>query len=147
MQESLDIAEIIEDAFSAKPWCDDWHDRQQFALYIADLVGNPNSLALGLYENDWLIAVSLGRIVHWYEGTQYRIDDLGVCSAKQGAGIGSLFLQKIKEYAFQNHIHSISLKTNRQAPAYRFYQKNGFIEAENDVYFEISTDSLKKNQR
>lgn len=136
MEQFEEIQGIIEDAFSAEPWCDDWADRRQFALYIADLVDNTNSLALGLYEGDRIIAVALGRIIHWFEGNQYRIDDLGVCSAMQGRGTGSLFLEKIGNYAAENDIQAITLKTNRHAGAYRFYLKNGFEEFTDDVYFE-----------
>lgn len=136
MAQAEEIKAIIEDAFSAEPWQDDWHDRQQFDLYVSDLVNQPNSLALGLYEDNQLIAIALGRIIHWYEGTQYRIDDLGVRTEKQGAGIGSLLLQEIEAYAATHALCSITLKTNRQAAAYGFYLKNGFVEAPDDVCFE-----------
>lgn len=131
-----EIEEVIEDAFSAEPWQDDWYDRRQFERYVEDLVNQPNALALGLFEDELLVAISLGRVIHWFEGTQYRIDDLGVRTAKQGTGIGSLLLKKIEEYAAENGLCSISLKTNRRAAAYHFYLKNGFTEYADDVYFE-----------
>lgn len=141
MDQLSEIQAVIEDAFSAEPWQDDWHDRQQFDRYIADLVNQPNALALGLFEDDLLVAISLGRVIHWFEGTQYRIDDLGVRTEKQGTGMGSLLLKKIEAYAIENGICSISLKTNRQAAAYRFYLKNGFTEYSDDVYFEKQLQS------
>lgn len=140
MAQQNEIARVIEDAFSAEPWCDDWRDRQQFSLYIADLVDNSNSLALGLYKENQLVAVALGRIVHWFEGTQYCIDDLGVSPSEQGKGIGSLMLRQIEKYAALNVICTVSLKTSRRAPAYGFYKKNGFTEKTDSVYFEKSCD-------
>lgn len=136
MDQLAEIERVIEDAFSAEPWLDDWSDRNQFDQYVSDLVNQPNSLALGLFDSDLLVAISLGRVIHWFEGTQYRIDDLGVRTAMQGSGVGSLLLQKIEEYAARNGLGSISLKTNRQAAAYRFYLKNGFTEHADNVYFE-----------
>lgn len=123
MKQIGEIQQVIEDDFSAEPWQDDWHDRRQFDLYVADLIDQPNSRALGLYEEDLLVAISLGRVIHWFEGTQYRIDDLGVRSSKQGVGVGSLFLKKIEEYAAANEICAVALKTNRRAAAYHFYLK------------------------
>ncbi len=136
MGDSKAIQRIIEDAFSAELWCDDWRDRRQFDRYIRDLIGNPNSLALGLYDGDRLIGVSLGRVVHWFEGTQYRIDDLGIASDYQGRGAGTHFLKDIEAFCAANAIKTITLKTNRRAAAYHFYARNAFRECEEDVYFE-----------
>lgn len=136
MHQQTEIGRLIEDAFSGEPWCDDWHDHAQLVRYVNDLTGNDNSLALGLYEGEALVAIALGRLIHWFEGNQYRIDDLGVRSDKQGAGVGSCLLREIEKYAAENDIHSIVLKTSRRAAAYRFYQKNGFEESPDDVYFE-----------
>ena len=40
---------LIRDAFSAEPWCDRWEDEDVFHSYILDVMGNQNSLALGLF--------------------------------------------------------------------------------------------------
>lgn len=136
MRQLTDIQRVIQDAFSAAPWYDDWHDPEQFDRYIADLVDQPCALALGLYAGDALIGVSLGRVIHWYAGTQYRIDDLGISSAHQGQGMGTLFMRMIESYAAQHGIGAIALKTSREAAAYRFYLKNGFEAFAQDVYFE-----------
>lgn len=41
---------LIRDAFSAEPWCDRWEDEDVFHSYILDVMGNQNSLALGLFS-------------------------------------------------------------------------------------------------
>ena len=53
---------LIRDAFSAEPWCDRWEDEDVFHSYILDVMGNQNSLALGLFSEDVLIGISLGRL-------------------------------------------------------------------------------------
>ncbi len=133
--ESGEIRNLIRDAFSAAPWNDDWSDEAQFCAYIVDLVGNPNSLALGLFEDGQMIGVSLGRVRHWYAGTEYCIDDLGIKTEKQGSGAGTEFLRQIETFLRERGIKRITLKTNKNAPAYYFYKKNGFIEAQQDVFF------------
>lgn len=62
---------LIRDAFSAEPWCDRWEDEDVFHSYILDVMGNQNSLALGLFSEDVLIGISLGRLRHWYNGIEY----------------------------------------------------------------------------
>lgn len=84
---------LIRDAFSAEPWCDRWEDEDVFHSYILDVMGNQNSLALGLFSEDVLIGISLGRLRHWYNGIEYCIDDLCIASEHQGQGFGSLWIQ------------------------------------------------------
>ena len=50
MADENEIMAIIEDAFAAPPWCDDWRDREVFHKYVTDIAGAPNSLTLGLYD-------------------------------------------------------------------------------------------------
>ena len=83
---------LIRDAFSAEPWCDRWEDEDVFHSYILDVMGNQNSLALGLFSEDVLIGISLGRLRHWYNGIEYCIDDLCIASEHQGQGFGSLWM-------------------------------------------------------
>ena len=79
---------LIRDAFSAEPWCDRWEDEDVFHSYILDVMGNQNSLALGLFSEDVLIGISLGRLRHWYNGIEYCIDDLCIASEHQDKGSG-----------------------------------------------------------
>lgn len=108
-----EIKFIIKEAFSREPWNDDWTDENQFHAYILDLIGNPNSLSLGLYKNDELIGVSLGRIKHWYAGTEYWIDDLAVFPKTQGRGCGSKFIDLIEDYIKEQGIVGIVLFTEK----------------------------------
>lgn len=47
-----------------KLWNDDWSNQVQLHKYIMDLIGNRNSLTLGLIEDDKLIGLSMGSILH-----------------------------------------------------------------------------------
>lgn len=136
---SLNIEEIktvIKDTFSKEPWNDNWNDEEQFQLYILDLIDNNNSLSLGLYDSGVLIGVSLGRIKHWYTGTEYWIDDLAILPQAQGKGCGSKFIAMIENYIKEKSIVGIVLFTERDIPAYNFYVKNKFEEKTERVFFE-----------
>lgn len=119
--------------FTGEPWNDDWSDDNQLHQYILDMMGNRNSLSLGLYEEDRLVGLSLGNIVHWYMGTEYYITELCIKTSEQGRGLGTQFMQKIEEYIKEKGIKSIFLQTERNMPAYDFYQKNGFYELKEHV--------------
>lgn len=132
--ENMDeIKSLFIEVFTNEPWNDDWSDPIQFHKYIMDLIGNSNSLTLGLFENDKLIGLSMGSIMHWYIGTEYYIFELCIKTEKQGKGIGTIFLKKIEEYTKRIQVTHIFLQTERTAPAYKFYLKNGFAELEDHI--------------
>lgn len=131
-----EIKYVIFETFSREPWNDDWSDKEQFHAYILDLIGNPNSMSLGLYENDVLIGVSLGRVKHWYSGNEYWIDDLAILPQTQGRGCGSKFIDLIEEHIRQKGFEGIVLFTEEDIPAYHLYVKKGFEEKSKRVFFE-----------
>ena len=121
-----EIKSLFRDIVTSEPWNDDWSDDGQLEGYIIDIIGNRNSLALGLYENGVLTGISLGNVMHWYMGTNYYIIELGIKPECQGRGLGTEFLRMIEEYIHANGISCIFLQTERNMPAYDFYRKNGF---------------------
>lgn len=131
-----EIKFIIEEAFSREPWNDDWSDALQFHLYILDLIDNKNSLSIGLYDNGDLVGVSLGRIKHWYTGTEYWIDDLAILPKAQGHGCGSEFIDLIEDFIKKQGIVGIVLFTEKDIPAYGLYVKKQFDEKKERVFFE-----------
>lgn len=129
-----DIKNVILNIFSKDPWNDKWTE-EQLHLYISELISNKNSLSFGLYENQVLIGISLGKIKHWYEGTEYWIEEFGILPEKQRNGLGSLFLTTIENMLKNKGITFIVLLTENTVPAYIFYQKNGFKEQKESVFF------------
>ncbi len=128
------VRKLMLSIFTKPPWNDVWTDAQLRA-YISELMGNPNSLSFGVYQDGQLIGMALGRIKSWYEGTEYWIDEFGVLPEMQHSGIGSEFMGKLEMVLAEKGIKHIALLTERHVPAYHFYQKNGFDEQEETVFF------------
>ena len=124
--ELTDICTLFREIFTAEPWNDDWSDDDQLRAYVIDIIGNRNSLALGLYENGELAGLSLGTVMHWYMGTNYYIIEFGIRPDCQGRGLGTEFLGLIEKYILDSGISCLFLQTERNMPAYDFYRKNGF---------------------
>ena len=135
MQEIEEIQALFVQVFTAEPWNDDWSDRQQLRLYLTDLLGQSNSLTFGLYEGPALMGLSMGRIKHWYTGTEYCIDELCIRTDRQRQGLGSHFLEELQRQLKSMGIEQIFLQTDRDVPAYEFYLKNGFLELSDLVSF------------
>ena len=128
-----EIKLLFKDIFMNEPWNDDWSDDKQLTEYILDLTGNRNSLAIGLYDENELIGFSLGNIMHWCAGTEYYIYEFCIKRERQHNGLGTLFLNEIEAYVKSLGINHIFLQTDKIAPAYEFYKKNGFSELEGHV--------------
>lgn len=130
-----EIKEFFFHIFTKEPWNDDWSNTAQLHAYITDLIGNRNSLTLGLFEDGNMVGLSMGYIKHWYSGSEYYIDEFCIKTEEQGRGLGTQLLSAIEEFLKQKDIYYIFLQTERNVPAYSFYQKNGFYELVNHVSF------------
>ena len=49
------IKSFFAAVFTKEPWNDDWSNEEQLHAYVMDLIGNRNSLTLGLFENDSMV--------------------------------------------------------------------------------------------
>lgn len=127
------IKALFLGVFTQPPWNDDWSDEKQLDEYLMDLMGARTPLVLGLVENDELIGMAIGNVKHWYEGTEYLIDELCIKTEMQGKGYGSMLLSLIEEYLKERGLHTIYLTTERDVPAFEFYRARGFRELPDDV--------------
>lgn len=131
-----EIKHVIYEAFSREPWNDKWKSNEQLTKYVLGLIDNKNSLSLGLMNDGKIIGVAVGRIKYWYDGDEYWIDDLAILPQAQGKGCGSEFLNLMEKYLKEKNIKKTVLFTNKNIPAYYFYEKNGFSEKTQRTVFE-----------
>lgn len=134
MSDIESVKRLMIDIFSVEPWNDVWTD-DKLHTYIRELMGNENSLSFGVYQDEVLIGIALGRLKSWYEGTEYWIDEFGIASEMQCRGAGTKFLTELEYLLKGRGVKHIVLLTERSVPAYRFYLKNGFSEQQETVFF------------
>ena len=123
-----EIKDLFRSVFMGPPWNEEWSDEEQLNEYLKDLIEVRGSLLFGLYEEEQLIGMSLGRIKHWYKGTEYFIEELCIRNDYQGKGYGRLLFELIGEKLKEHNLNTIFLMTDRNQPAYRFYQRLEFRE-------------------
>ncbi len=127
------MADLFRKAFGGDPWNDDWSDREQLMEYIREISGSYHSLHFGLRIDGKLAAIAIGMVRHWWEGTNYNIEELYVDPDCQGQGIGSRFMKMIVDEIRERGLSGIFLQTDIDKPAFRFYQKNQFKNLETHV--------------
>ena len=135
MEDFRQIKAFFTDIFTKEPWNDDWSDENQLDAYLTERCGAFNSLTFGYFHNGEMIGMSAGRIIHWYTGTEYCIDELGIRRDMQGRGVGTSFMKDMEKYLLADGIVQIYLHTERDVPAYQFYKKLGFEELNDEVAF------------
>ena len=133
------MANLYKDSFMGEPWNDNWSDPVQLNEYIKEISCHYNSLNYGLFIDGKLSALSIGLIRHWWEGTNYNIEELCVSPNLQGKGIGTRFLEMIEEDIKKRGLKGIFLQTDLDKPSYKFYLKNGFEELDKHVSFYKKT--------
>ena len=129
------MALLYKNAFRGEPWNDDWSDEAQLSEYIKEISKNFNALNFGLLIDGELAAMSVGMIRHWWEGTNYNIEEFCVSPDLQGQGVGSRFMKMIEDDILNRGLCGIFLQTDLDKPSYRFYKKNGFGELDKHVSF------------
>lgn len=123
-----EIMTLFKEVFEGEPWNHDWSDEEQFKKYIYENMTIPNALHYGLYKNEKLIAFTIGKVNHYWEGTSYYIQWLGVARDEQGKGTGTKFLNYIEEDIKKRGMWCFFLQTETDKKAYSFYKKLGFQE-------------------
>jgi aminoglycoside 6'-N-acetyltransferase I len=129
------MTELYRSAFMREPWNDDWSRTEQLAEYIRDISECRSSLNYGLIIDGKLAALSIGTVRHWWEGTNYAVEEFCVSPGMQHQGLGTRFLKMIEEDILRRGISGIFLQTENDKPSYLFYRKNGFDEMTSHVSF------------
>ena len=127
------MADLFQKAFAGEPWNDDWSDRAQLLEYVQEISGGRNALNYGIVRDGKLAAMALGMVRHWWEGTNYNIEELCVDPSLQGQGLGTRLLKLVEEEIKKKGFHGIFLQTDIDKPAFKFYTKNGFNNLEKHV--------------
>lgn len=121
-----EAARLYKISFAGEPWNDDWSDEEQLMNYVREVSSGYDSLNFGLRLEGRLVAVSLGHIRHWWEGTNYNIEELCVDPGLRGQDVGTGFMQCIEKEIKALGLAGIFLQTDSDKPSYGFYHKNGF---------------------
>lgn len=116
---------LFFEVFSKEPWNDRWTD-EQLDLYFGDLMDGSRALCFALYAEEKLIGLCMGRLYHWYSGTEYDVREFCIARAWQGKGMDKQFLDSVGKELLQEGVQAITLSTLADTPAFGFYQKVGF---------------------
>jgi aminoglycoside 6'-N-acetyltransferase I len=125
--EDLDAcAELFKKVFSADPWDDDWKSLNQVRNYLNELTSNPCFEGFLVQKNSITVAVCFGRKRSWWMGKEFFVDEFFVANDQQGNGIGTKLMDFVTNSLLEKGYTRLTLLTNKEIPAERFYHRNGF---------------------
>lgn len=134
---AADLVEVIEiyiQVFSAEPWNDEL-TYEQIRNYVNRMIELNTFKGYVVREKatNRLLGAALGFIRPWYMGQEYHLDSFYILNEYQGKGIGTQFLNFIKEQLKAINIPTILLDTDIGYPSESFYRNNGFSSSDSSI--------------
>lgn len=128
-----DAVTLFVDAFSNPPWNYKWLSRSMAGEYINELYNYPKAQCFVFSKDNQPCGVCFGVVLNCSPVPIYEIKEIFFGNKYQGKGYGSKMLELIEKELFSQGVRAIKLSTLRKAPAYNFYLKHGFGEADDTV--------------
>ena len=128
-----DVLRIYVDAFTSPPLKYNFITKEKAERYIQDMTRSPGFVGYVFFDGEEIIAFVFGAIDNYFDGTLYEVMELAVDPFIQRSGIGTKVMNLLESRLKNLGVDAISLNTSRHLPAYKFYQKNGYTEIEDNV--------------
>ena len=117
--------EVYAMAFPVEYWGIDW-DPENAKEYLTDYYEQKKFVGYVYEEEKSIIGCIFAQGKIAGSKNEIHINEMAVLPERQGQGIGKQLLKVLMEYSKEAGMAGIVLYTNEHAPAFRFYEKNGF---------------------
>ena len=127
-------AEELISAFKVAPWNEVWTHQQAFTR-IDEIMSARVSRGYVCMDGDRCVSMLCGRIMTYQDQKLFYIDEFSVRPDIQRQGVGSRMLAFLRNELKKEPqpISHMSLITERGFPSVTFYEKNGFVELQNEL--------------
>lgn len=128
------LTKMFFDIYRSQPFNYKWLKIEDVERYFVDIEKSPNFLGFVDIEKEVLAGACLGVINNYFSSAKYKINEIFVRKDYQGKSIGKKMLSEIEQNLKDNNISALEISTSKTSGAYKFYQSNGFIKAEDTVH-------------
>jgi aminoglycoside 6'-N-acetyltransferase I len=119
-----DCAKLFSHVFSTSPWNEPWTKGDAFKR-LNHFFESKGFVGV-LLEIEGVIGFALGNVEPFYFGDMFYLREMCVDTDSQHSGYGYKLFESLENTLKEQNVHSIYLTTDRESPASKFYQKNGF---------------------
>lgn len=128
----LKCAELVEKSYKKPPYNEKFTSGSAF-YYLKRKFDYCKDNSLVIEEDENIIGFIIINLSYWTFGKQAMIEEIVINENKQGKGYGKKLMEYAVGYLKTLGVKSLMLWTRKDARAYSFHLKNGFIEDENMV--------------
>ena len=118
-------AETLVAAFKEEPWNENW-TLESANTRIDEMMASRMSRGYIIRDDDTVVAMCIGRVMTYMDFKELFIDEFSVHPRYQGQGLGSRLMEFAKSELQKEGIYAMVLNTEKDYPAVKFYEKNGF---------------------
>ncbi|MTI66358.1 MAG: GNAT family N-acetyltransferase [Firmicutes bacterium] len=126
--------ELFINVFSKEPWNDRWPSTEKAKEYLNDIINTPGFKGYVAYKDGEIIGLCFGHVKKWWSGDEYFINEMCIDTKLQKTGIGSKLMDFTKSNLLKEKVKTITLITERNTIAERYYIKNGFKEVKENTF-------------
>lgn len=126
-------AKLFFDVFTDEPF-NFQITKNNMLRYLTDISNSPNFKGYMYFNEGRLIGMCFGCVIDYFLNCTYDIKEIAVSKNFQRSGTGGAFLNAIEEDLKKFNINAVTLATQREIPAFKFYEKNGYSASESTVY-------------
>jgi GNAT superfamily N-acetyltransferase len=120
--------EIYVRAFTTAPMDFHFITHEKARRYLRDTTKTPGFRGFTFSREGEIVAFLFGTTDDYFDGTIFTVREFAVLPEHWRGGVGTHAMQLLEDTLRREGMHSISLQTSRQLPAFHFYKKNGFTE-------------------
>lgn len=111
-----------------------------YDMYDVDWVISDVRIAISNLDNYDVVLDGevIGAIRLAYDAVRCHLRDIQIKATHQGKGYGALVIAKVVELAKEKQLSYVDLKVFKRSPAYRLYERLGFVvEGEDDKFYQM----------
>lgn len=121
-----ECVDLYMKTYSQSPWNESWESRDIVVNFMKNHYENNYFIGFVALMDNAVVGVSLGFAKPWIQGMEYYIDDFFIDVDQHRKGIGTKFMEGIKQSLRSRNIHEIILNTESGYPSQAFYESVGF---------------------
>lgn len=128
-----DCGKLLMQSYNQPPWRHQW--KLDLAVkYLSEYTDCKSFIGFVLCVDENIAGALFAHSKTWWTNDQLFIDELFISPEIQGRGYGKSMLDFAEKFAKENGLDSISLMTNKFMPAFNFYNKINYLQAEQFVF-------------
>ncbi len=127
-------ARVFASVLKAEPFCYENVSAFKIVGYLDDVFNTPKFCGYACIAEGRAVGFCFGVLTCYFEHTIYDIKEIFISPEFQRGGLGTAFMKALERVLDKAGAEIITITTLRDIPAYKYYQKNGFIESPNTVF-------------